>query len=58
MIDWLCTRERAIEHGMEQARDLARCEGHSVVLVLERDDGEVERELVVDDAAPVDAVWH
>ena len=37
MIDWLCTRERAIDHALERA-----LEAQTDVIVVERCDGTVE----------------
>lgn len=42
MIDWLCTRERALEHALEMASILARPPaGESVRVVVEDVDGAV-----------------
>jgi hypothetical protein len=40
MIDWLCTRERAIEHAFELAHDAAF--SRAVSVVVERGDGSIE----------------
>jgi hypothetical protein len=40
MIDWLCTRERAIEHAFELAQEIAF--SRAVSVVVERGDGSVE----------------
>ena len=37
MVDWLSTRERAIEHALERAREL-----EGAAIVVERTDGSVE----------------
>ncbi len=42
LIDWLCTKERAVEHAIERARELRV--RHAVV-VIERDDGTIEQRL-------------
>lgn len=34
LVDWLCTRERAIEHALEIARELASAPGHERVRVV------------------------
>ncbi len=34
MIDWLCTKERAIDHAVERAREVARREGRAVTVVV------------------------
>lgn len=48
LIDWLCTKDRAIEHAVERARELLRCEGtgQAVVVVERADHSEEERVLV------------
>jgi hypothetical protein len=43
LIDWLCTKERAVEHAIERARELR---ARSAVVLVERTDGSVERRLV------------
>ena len=41
MVDWLCTRERAVAHALERARSL-----ELTLVVVERTDGTIEEELV------------
>jgi hypothetical protein len=50
MIDWFCTKERAIEHAVERAHDLST---PVATVVVERADGTVEAtfEERVEDAA-------
>jgi hypothetical protein len=38
-VDWLCTRERAIEHALERARELAASPGHARVRVVIEEGG-------------------
>ena len=33
-LDWLCTRERAVEHALEMARDLVMAPGREMVRVV------------------------
>ena len=40
MVDWLCTKERAIAHALERARDL-----DLALIVIERSDGTVEEQI-------------
>jgi hypothetical protein len=47
MIDWLCTRERATEHAVEQAADLLRSDRGSVLIAIEHTDHSVEQMLRV-----------
>lgn len=48
MIDWLCTKERAIDHAIERARELLRGEhGRHAVIAIERSDHTEERRLVI-----------
>jgi len=42
MIDWLCTRERATEHALEQAAELLRGDHDGVVVVIKHSDHSVE----------------
>ena len=49
MIDWLCTKERAIELALERAAEVARSEKTPVTFLCQSIDGEVERRLVVHD---------
>jgi hypothetical protein len=44
-IDWLCTKERALEHAVERGRELSDGRDELVVVVVERSDGSVERAL-------------
>jgi hypothetical protein len=37
LVDWLCTKERAIEHALERAREV-----QAKRLVIERGDGTIE----------------
>ena len=48
MIDWLCTKERAVDHAVECAVELASFAGRPVVVGVTNLDGSVEEELVVD----------
>lgn len=48
MIDWLCTKERAIQHAVERAHEMAAADGHSVLVAVMTPSGEVEQERVVD----------
>jgi hypothetical protein len=43
LIDWLCTKERAVEHAIQRARELRV---RSAVVVVERADGSIEQRLV------------
>ena len=45
-IDWLCTKERAIEHALERARELSGTRHEPVRVVIETADGDVERSIV------------
>jgi hypothetical protein len=49
LIDWLCTKERAIEHALEQAREQLRWESDEAqaVVIVERADHSEEQRVVV-----------
>lgn len=48
MIDWLFSKERAIEHAYERAEELMHWDDADCVVILERPDGtEEERHTVV-----------
>ena len=48
LIDWLCTKERAIEHAFERARELVRGEQQAqAVVIVERPDHSEEERAVV-----------
>ena len=48
MIDWLCTKDRAIDHALERAAELIRGEPHGrAVVEVVRSDGSVEDRIVV-----------
>ena len=49
LIDWLCTKERAIDHALEQARELLRWEAGEAqaVVIVERVDHTEEQRVVV-----------
>ena len=49
LIDWLCTKERAIDHALEQARELLRCETRDAqaIVIVERVDRSEEQRVVV-----------
>jgi Uncharacterized protein conserved in bacteria (DUF2188) len=48
MIDWLCTKERAIDHALERAQELLRWEhGASAVVIVQRADWTEEMRLEV-----------
>ena len=49
LIDWLCTKERAIDHAFEQARDLLRWEAGDAqaIVIVERLDRTEEQRVVV-----------
>ncbi len=49
LIDWLCTKERAIEHALEQAREQLRWESAEAqaVVIVERADHSEEQRVVV-----------
>lgn len=48
LIDWLCTKERAVEHALERAHELLRWEDHALaVVIVERLDRTEEDRLVV-----------
>jgi hypothetical protein len=52
MVDWLCTKERAIAHAFERAEELSRWDGDAEVLVIvERPDGTEEERHVVEHPA-------
>jgi hypothetical protein len=34
LIDWLCTKERAVEHAIERAQELVRWEGNAQAVVV------------------------
>jgi hypothetical protein len=47
-IDWLCTKERAVEHAIERGHELAGAESsRRIVVVIERTDGSVEDALTL-----------
>jgi len=48
LIDWLCTKERAIDHALERANELVRWESASeaIVTVMRPDRTEEERMVV------------
>lgn len=48
MIDWLCTRERAIEHALEMARSLASTESGEPVRVTVEDLPGVDRMIAIE----------
>ena len=49
LIDWLCTKERAIDHAFEQARELLRFEPGEAqaIVIVERVDRTEEQRVVV-----------
>jgi hypothetical protein len=48
LIDWLCTKDRAIDHAIERAEELVRCEpAMRAVVVVESPDHSEERRLLV-----------
>jgi len=49
LIDWLCTKERAIDHALEQARELLRWEAGDAqaIVIVERLDRTEEQRVVV-----------
>ncbi len=48
LIDWLCTKERAIEHAQERARELLRFETSAqAVVVVERADHSEEQRMIL-----------
>jgi hypothetical protein len=48
LIDWLCTKERAIDHAYERARELLRWERDvGAVVIVERPDHTEEERLLV-----------
>jgi hypothetical protein len=49
LIDWLCTKERAIDHALEQAREQLRWESDEAqaVVIVERADHSEEQRVVV-----------
>ena len=49
LIDWLCTKERAIEHALEQAREQLRWESDEAqaLVIVERADHSEEQRVVV-----------
>lgn len=48
MVDWLCTKDRAIEHALECARELAAIEGRAVLVGVNPSQGASADELLVD----------
>lgn len=44
-VDWLCTKERAIAHALQRARELAGGRGEPVFVVVQNRDGDVEARL-------------
>ena len=55
MIDWLCSKERAVDHAVERALEVSRREGIAALVVIEGADGVTERELLVDAKEEADA---
>lgn len=48
LIDWLCTKERAIDHAVERARELLQWEsGAEAIVIVERPDHTEEQRLIV-----------
>ena len=49
LIDWLCTKERAIDHALEQARELLRWEAGEAqaIVIVERVDHTEEQRVVM-----------
>lgn len=49
LIDWLCTKERAVDHALERARELLRWEAGEAqaIVIVERLDRTEERRVVV-----------
>jgi hypothetical protein len=49
LIDWLCTKERAVDHALERARELLRWEAGEAkaVVIVERLDHSEEERVVV-----------
>lgn len=48
LVDWLCTKERAVEHAYERARELLRWEANAeAVVIVERPDHTEAERLVV-----------
>lgn len=49
LIDWLCTKERAIEHAFDEARERLRWESNEAqaVVIVERADHSEEQRVVV-----------
>jgi hypothetical protein len=49
LIDWLCTKERAIDHALERARELLRWESDEAqaIVIVERPDRTEEERMVV-----------
>lgn len=44
MIDWLCTKERAIDHAFDRAEELVRFDPHAeVVVIVAHSDGSEEK---------------
>lgn len=49
LIDWLCTKERAVDHALERARELLRWETGeaNAIVIVERPDHTEEKRVVV-----------
>jgi hypothetical protein len=49
LIDWLCTKDRAVDHALERARELLRWETGEAkaVVIVERLDHTVEERVIV-----------
>jgi hypothetical protein len=48
LIDWLCTKDRAIEHAVEQAQEHLRWENQAqAIVIVERPDHTEEQRVVV-----------
>lgn len=49
LIDWLCTKERALDHALEQAREALRWETDDAqaIVIVERPDRTEEQRVVV-----------
>jgi hypothetical protein len=42
LVDWLCTKDRAVEHALEQAREL-----HAKRVVVEKRDGSIDEVILL-----------
>jgi hypothetical protein len=48
LIDWLCTKERAVDHALERAQELLRWESSAnAVVIIERPDHTEERRVTI-----------